>query len=150
MTDLRSQLTRSCAAEGMAARAVAYDPDARAFEVFSFSEFSTELREPLEAATLNDALAEVTSRWSWDRGDRLGVREIGGKVDQLHVYAVRQKSQGHHVWRDHMRSTEYRRWLDHICTIDLNIIHGIDVVGVGVERVLFERRQAQRPEGARL
>ena len=33
--------------------------------------------------------------------------------------------------------------------IDLNIIAGIDVIGVGCERDIFERRQAHRPEGAR-
>lgn len=32
----------------------------------------------------------------------------------------------------------------------LNIIAGIDVIGVGVEREIFQHRQRQRPEGARL
>lgn len=147
---LKQALIRSCAEEGLRPRAVAFDPDARAYEAFSLSKYGTRLLEPLGAASLKEALAETTSRWSWDRGDRLGIRELGGKIDRLHVYAVRRKSQGIQTWsRNHIPVTSHDRWLDHICTIDLNIIHGIDVVGVGVERQIFERSHAQRPEGAR-
>lgn len=131
-------------------RAVRFDPDARAFEAFSFSEHGTRLREPLKATSLNEALAETTERWSWDRGDRLGIRELGGKVDRLHIYAARRKSAARYVYQDYRTTAEYGRWLDHICTVDLNIIAGIDVVGVGVERSIFEHDQAKRPEGARM
>src|SRR5690349_19222609 len=94
MGELRQQLVRSLAAEGV--RAVAYDPDAREFEAFvlgnnfGHDQSGTGLLDPLQATTLNDALAEVTARGHWDRGDRLGVRELGDKIDLLHVYAVRR------------------------------------------------------------
>lgn len=137
-----------------AVRADRYQPTS--FETFGlaatgdWSSRHTRLYDPLTATTLDEALAETTSRWSWDRGDRLGIREIGDRHDQLHVYAVRKKSVGHTVYSGHHSSVEHRRWLDHICTIDLNIIAGIDVIGVGGERQLFEHRQAGRPERARL
>lgn len=151
MSDLRQDLIRSVAAES-GPRAVAFNAQARAYEAFNLgrdSKDSTMLCEPLKAESLSGALAEATGRWSWDRGDRIGIREIGGRVDQLHVYAVRRKSIGHRVWNGHVPATEYARWLDHICTIDLNIVGGIDVIGVGSERVMHESRQRQRPEGAR-
>ena len=133
--------------------ATRFDPNARSYEAFSLGTDvraiggCTNLLQPLSATTLNDALAETTARWSWDRGQRLGIREIGQK-DLLHIYAARRSSQGHHVWRDHMRSTEYKRSLEHICTIDLNVIAGIPVGAVGCEVELHEHRQRQRPDGA--
>lgn len=149
-TPLRQALTRSVAEECGPVRA--YDPDARAYEAFRLGSDAkgwTSLQEPLKATTLKDALAETTGRWSWDRGDRLGVREIGPRIDHLHVYAARRSGAATRVYRDYQHHTEYARSLEHICTIDLNIINGIDVIGVGVERQIFERRQQQRPEGAR-
>lgn len=131
-------------------RAVRFDPDARAYEAFrlgSDAKDRTSLQEPLTATALKEALAEATSRWSWDRGDRLGIREIAGRIDLLHIYAVRRSAHGSRG--DWASNLEYARRLDHICTIDLNIVAGVDVVGVGVERDIFERRQRQRPEGAR-
>jgi hypothetical protein len=133
-------------------QAVRFDPNARAYEAFNLgrgAKDSTILHEPLSATVLDDALAETTQRWSWDRGDRLGIREIGAKVDRLHVYAVRRKSAANYTYRDYAEHREFARWLDHICTIDLNIIAGIDVIGVGGERDMFEHRQRRRPEGAR-
>lgn len=134
--------------------ATRFDPHARSFEAFACGA-TTSLLQPLNATSLKNALAETTSRWSWDRGSRLAVREIGEKVDLLHVYAVRRASQPRYVrrvggGRDYDRVAEAERWLDHICTVDLNIVAGIDLWGVGVERDLHERRQQQRPEGARL
>lgn len=139
----------SALAEIQVPLAVRFNPDARAFEAFRLGETGTCLLDPLAAVSLEEAYAETTARWSWDRGDRLAIREIGERVDLLHIHAVRRKSQGVRAWQGYNPVTEYRRWLDHICTIDLNIVAGIDVVGVGVERDLFERRQAKRPEGAR-
>ncbi len=146
---LRQALVRSVAEDCGGPRAVPFAPDALAYEAFSFSPHGTRLRDPLEATSLDHALAETTARWAWDRGDRLGIRELGDRIDRLHIYAVRRKSAGVRTWRNHIPTTEHRRWLDHICTIDLNIIAGIDVTGVGWERDLFERRQRLRPEGAR-
>jgi hypothetical protein len=144
VSDLRQDLIRSVAAESGGPRAVPFNVEARAYEAFSLGRDGkdyTSLYEPLAATTLKEALAETTSRWAWDRGDRLGIRELGGRVDRLHVYAVRRKGHGVRTWNGHIPATEYARWLDHICTIDLNIINGIDVVGVGSERVLHEHRQ---------
>lgn len=137
---------------GIDQQAVRFDPDARAYEAFSLGRDEkewTSLYDPLAATSLKDALAEATSRWSWDRGDRLGIREIGPKLDRLHVYAVRRKSAANYTYRDHAQHREHARWLDHVCTIDLNVIAGIDLIGVGCERDIHARRQAQRPEGAR-
>lgn len=130
-------------------RAIPFNPGARAFEAFRLGEHGTRLLEPLQATSLNDALAETTSRWSWDRGHRLGIREIGPKVDRLHVYAARRKSAPRYVYRDYQQHREFGNWLELICTVDLNIIAGIDVIGVGSERDIFEQRHRQRPEGAR-
>jgi hypothetical protein len=136
-------------------RTARYSPDATAFEAFSLATYertgpSTKLLDPLAATSLNDALAEATHRWAWDRGDRIGIREISQDRDWLHIYAARRKSQGVRVVRSHLPSTEYRRWLEHICTIDLNTVAGIPVGCIGSEFDLHMRRQHQRPEGARL
>jgi hypothetical protein len=132
-----------------AASAVRFDPNARAFEAFACSDDGdTRLLDPLAATSLKDALAETTSRWAWDRGSRVAVREIGERVDLLHVYAVRRSATGGRVWRGHVPSTEYSRWLDHICTIDLHVIAGVNLKAVGCEIDIHNHRQAQRPEGA--
>lgn len=110
----------------------------------------TALLDPLAADTLKEAVAEAVGRWSWDRGDRLGIREIGDQADRLHIYAVRRKSIGQRVWSDYRSSVEFDRWLDHICTLDLNVVAGIAVGAVGTEIDLHERRQEKRPEGARM
>jgi hypothetical protein len=145
-------LALSCELLGIEPGVERFDPDARAYEAFRLGRDATDrtsLQEPLRATSLKDALAETTSRWSWDRGDRLGIREIGERIDRLHVYAARRSGAPTRVYREYQQHNEYARSLEHICTIDLNIIAGIDVVGVGVERDIFERDQQQRPEGAR-
>lgn len=131
-----------------ATRATRYSPRALAYEAFSLGE-RTLLLDPLAATSLNDALAETTSRWSWDRGMRLGIRVIGAELDQLHVFAVRRKSVGNRAWQGHIPVTEYPRWLDLIATIDLNVVAGLPVGCLGSEVQLHERRQRLRPEGAR-
>lgn len=159
----RQALTRSIAEES---RAVAYDPGARSYEAFGFGAFGlggrgTNLLDPLEASTLDDALAETTSRWHWDRGDRLGVREIGENVDLLHVYAARRTSSvtSYRAASDNplgRTPLEYKRRLEHICTIDLRVISGDHIELIGNPSLddhrhkQHNRRQAQRPEGARL
>lgn len=140
-------------AEITAPRAVAFNPDALAYEAFSLGREDkerTRLLDPLQAETLDDALAEATSRWSWDRGDRIGIREIGGATDRLLVYAVRRKAQGSQVWRGHVPTLEYRRWLELVATVDLIVLAGIGQGLVGCELELHERRQRERPVGARL
>lgn len=144
---LRQALVRSVAEECGGPRAVPFS--ATSFEAFRLGG-RTHLLDPLEAGSLEDALAETTSRWAWDRGDRLGIRELGDRSDRLHIYAVRKKSEGVRVWRGHEQSVEHRRWLDHICTIDLNAVAGIAVGIVGSEVDLHERGQRKRPERARL
>lgn len=140
-------------AELLEPRALPFNPDARAFEAFT----GARLLDPLTATTLDEALAEVTERWAWDRGDRFQIREIGagdgqfypfGKVaiDLLHVYAVRRGGRG--TWHPN-RPMTYAKSVEHICTIDLNIVIGVPVGIVGGERDLFELRQKMRPEGAR-
>jgi hypothetical protein len=156
---LKQALTRSVAEEMGGPRAVRFDPDARAYEAFvsGTGHGGSKLLDPLKATTLDEALAEVTERWAFDRGDRFQIREIGstdssfypfGKVgvDLLHVYAVRRTGRG--IWHPD-RPMTYNKSVDHICTIDLNVVIGAPVDLYGVERDQFERRQAQRPEGAR-
>lgn len=133
-----------------ATRAQPYSPNQAAYEAFSLgsdAKGSTRLCDPLEATTLAEALGEATSRWSWDRGDRLAIREITESGDHLHVYAVRRKAHGRRS--SIIANLEYGRWLDHICTIDLHVIAGIPRGLVGGEVDLHERRQRLRPEGAR-
>lgn len=144
--DLRDALTISVAKEEPSA--VRFDPNGMAYEAFSMSGFRTRLLEPLKAAKLSDALAETTSRWVWGRGDRLAVREIGARIDRLHVYAVRRSSHG--VRREWGANLEYAHSLELIATIDLNVVAGIPVGLVGSERALHAHDQARRPEGARL
>ena len=122
---------------------------ATSFEAFNLGERSTKLLDPLTAAALDEALAEATSRWGWDRGDRLGIREISDSGDRLHIYAVRKKSVGNRVWHGHAPSVEHQRWLDHIATVDLGVIAGIGRGLVGCERDLHAKKQALMPEGAR-
>lgn len=131
-------------------RPARYSPEALRFEAFTLHDARTQLLPPLSAETLKAALAETTQRWSFDRGDRLAVRELGDGTDRLHIYAVRRKSAGLHVWNGYVPSIEHERWLDHVGTVDLNIVAGIAVGAVGSEIVLHERRQAERPEGARM
>lgn len=138
-----------------APRAVPFNPDARAYEAFIFGADTrciggTKLLDPIAATSLQEALAETTERWVWDRGQRLGVREIGAGNDLLHVYAVRKKSAPRYEYRGHRQYREHERWLEHICTIDLNVLAGSPRGLVGCEIHLHQRRQAQRPEGARL
>lgn len=143
---LRQALIRSVAEECGSARAIPFQPHALAYEAFNMTGVRTVLLDPLQATSISDALAETTSRWAWDRGDRLGVREIGTGRDRLYIYAVRRKATG--VLRDFTSVKEHARWLEHICTIDLNVIAGIDLRAVGAERDLHARRQVLRPEGA--
>lgn len=160
MSDLRQDLIRSVAAETGGPRAVAFDPDARAYEAFGLGARGTSLLDPLEATSLDDALAETTSRWHWDRGDRLGVREIGEDVDKLHVYAARRTSsiESTRACYDNpygRTALSYKRRLEHICTIDLRAISGEHIELIGNpsldehRRKQHSERQAQRPEGAR-
>ena len=162
MTDIRQNLIRSVAQECGAARAVRFDPQARSFEAFGFGASGTKLLDPLEATSLDEALAETTSRWRWDRGDRLGIREIGKNVDQLHVYACRRTSAvaSYRARYDNpygRTALEYKRRLEHICTIDLQTVAGIPPLRFSDNPSLDQhyreedqRRQARRPEGARL
>jgi hypothetical protein len=134
-------------------RALPFNPEARAYEAFSLDNDVrgyTKLYEPLQATSLKDALAEITARWNWDRGDRIGVRELGGRTDLLHIYAVRRSSHGIRKWNGHSESIEYARSLEHIATLDIDELAGTGHRCVGVEVDLHNRRQAQRPEGARL
>lgn len=121
---------------------------ARSFEAFSLGR-QTRLLDPLSASTLAEAMVETVRRWTWDRGDRLAVRELDDGVDRLHVYAVRKKSVGQRVWDGHVSSIQHERWLDHVCTIDLNAIAGIAVGAIGSEIQLHDWAQGKRPEGAR-
>lgn len=142
-------------------RATRFDPDARAYEAFDLGldeRGCTSLLNPIEATDLRNALAELTSRQAFDRGDRVGVREIGPDCDRLHVYACRRSSQlGSRPSRDLMRMEPiYKRRFEHICTIDLRVVAG-ELVGLNENPSLAEHqrkrhaeRQAQRPEGARL
>jgi hypothetical protein len=159
MSDLRQQLTRSVAEECGAARAVAFDPNARSYEAFGFGERRTNLLDPLDATTLDDALAEVTAKHHWDRGDRLGVREIGREIDRLHVYAVRRTDQieSTRACYDNpyaRTALSYKRRLEHICTIDQRVISGEHIELIGnpsldeYRRKQHNERQARRPEGA--
>lgn len=126
-----------------------YKRDQVRFEAFGLGT-ATRLLDPLEAETLQEALAETTARWSWDRGDRFAVREISERVDRLHIYAVRKKSAGTRVWRDYIPKVEHERWAEAICTVDVNVIAGIPVGAVGSEIQLHEHDQRKRPERARL
>jgi hypothetical protein len=131
-------------------RALRFDPDALAYEAFGLYEGArTRLLDPLRATSLQEALAEATGRWSFDRGDRIGIRELGGGKDKLHIYAVRRKSAANYSYRDYTQHREFARWLEHICTVDLNVIAGIPQGCVGSEIELHESLQRRRPEGAR-
>lgn len=158
--NLRQSLIRSCAEEGVMPRAVAFDPGARAYEAFSFGELGSKLLDPVKATTLGGALAEVTERHHFDRGDRIGVRELGDGFDKLYVYAVRRTvtvAACRAAYDNPAARTPlvYKRRLEQICSIDLRVLSGehIDLIG---NPSLDERRrrdhrerQAQRPEGAR-
>lgn len=141
------------------ATATRFDPDARAFEAFSLGG-KTALLDPVQAASLDLALAEVTERHSFDRGDRIGVRELGEGVDLLHVYAVRRTSTATSFRpcydQPYGRTPlEYKRRLEHVCTVDLRAIAGAFVDGSDNpslnehNRRKHDERQQQRPDGAR-
>lgn len=135
MSDLRQALVRSVAAE-CGPRAVAFDPNARTYEAFRLGAH-TESRGKLEAATLEQATAEATERWYWDRGDRLGIREVGHEeapfwpfekqaFDRLHVYAVQRSAPLRWKPVDYGARTEpvYRYSLKLLTTIDLGVFRG--------------------------
>jgi len=147
-------------AELLRPRAVAFDPNARAYEAFSFGGAGTGLLDPLKATTLDHALAEMTERHRMDRGDRVGVREIGPEVDRLHVYACRRTDQIESTRPCYdnpygRTALSYKRRLEHICTIDLRVISGEHIELIGNpslderRRRAHAERQAQRPEDAR-
>jgi hypothetical protein len=157
---LRQQLIRSCAEEGVTPRAVPFNAEGRAYEAFAFGERGTGLLDPLVSTSLDHALAEVTAKHHWDRGGRLGVREIGQEVDLLHIYAVRRtnavESTRARYDNPYARTAlSYKRRLEHICTIDLRVISGEHIELIGNPSLDERRRrdhaerQAQRPEGAR-
>lgn len=136
MSDLRQQLTRSVAEECGAARAVAYDPDARTYEAFSLGA-RTDLKGELKATALDQATAEATARWHWDRGDRLGIRETGQEdspfwpfekqaFDRLHVYAIQRSAPLRWEAVDYGARTVpvYRYSLKLLTTIDLGLFRG--------------------------
>lgn len=121
---------------GIEPRAVAFDPNARTYEAFRLGAH-TESRGKLEATTLEHAQAEASDRWHWDRGDRLGIREIGQEdapfwpfekqaFDRLHVYAVQRSAPLR--WElapDGFRTVPvYRYSLKLLTTIDLGAING--------------------------
>lgn len=131
MTDLRQSLIRSLAEEGGAVRAVPFNPDAHTFAAYKPGGKLGDLN----AATLDQATAEATERWNWDRGDRLLIRETGQEdaptwpfakqqIDRLHVYAVRRSAPI--AWRptaDLMRTKPvYRYKLELICSVDLRVL----------------------------
>lgn len=138
-----------------------FDPGARAFEAFSFGDKGTALLDAVQATTLDDALAEITERHGGlDRGDRIGVREIGEGVDLMHVYAVRRSSTVTDWSRrdafGQRQPLAWKRRLEHICTIDCRVVAG-DLVDLNENPSLAERhrrlhreRQAKRPDGARM
>jgi hypothetical protein len=118
------------------ARAVPFNADARTYEAFSLGE-RTEAKGTLTATTLDHATAEATERWYWDRGDRLGIREIGHEdapiwpfekqsFERLHVYAVQRSAPLR--WElsgDRFRSEPvYRYTLKLITVIDLGVFRG--------------------------
>lgn len=152
MTAHHQQLVRSVAEE--CGGAVRFDPNARAFEAFSFGANGSHLLDPVSATSLDDALAEVTERHGGDRGDRMGVREIGQEIDLLHVYAVRRTSTvtSWHTGGSGCRvPLSYKKRLEHICTINLRVISGehVDLIGNPsldeYRRKQHAQRQAQRP-----
>lgn len=136
MTDLRQALTRSVAEECGGPRAVAFDPNARSYEAFRLGA-RTESRGKLDASTLDQAQAEASERWHWDRGDRIGIREIGEEdstfwpfekqaFDRLHVYAVQRSVPLRWKAVDYgARSVPvYRYSLKLLTTIDLGVFRG--------------------------
>lgn len=122
--------------------AVRFNPDARQYLAYRLSD--TRLLGTLAAETLDAACAEATERWPWDRGDRLGIREIGQEdskhwpfekqpVDRLHIYAVRRSAPI--AWKpvNHGSRTEpvYRFKLDAICAVDLHSIQRAESLNKG-------------------
>jgi hypothetical protein len=135
VSELRQQLTRSVALE-QGPRAVAFNPDARTYEAFRLGA-NTESRGKLEATNLDHAQAEASDRWHWDRGDRLGIREIGQEdapfwpfdkqaFDRLHVFAVQRSAPLAWTPVDYgTRSVPvYRYTLKLLTIIDLGVFRG--------------------------
>ena len=130
--NLEQQLTDSIEMEN---RAVAYNPDARTYEAYSLGE-RTDLKGALAATNLDQATAEATERWHWDRGDRLGIREQGQEdapfwpfdkqaFDRLHIYAVQRSSPLRWDLDKYGRSTPvYRYSLKLLTTLDLGLFRG--------------------------
>ena len=125
----------------MEPRAVAYDPDARTYEAYSLGAQTegkgTQAKGALKATTLDQATAEATERWAWDRGDRLGIREIGQEdspfwpfdkqaFDRLHVYAIQRSAPLQWIFdTESNRSVPlYRYSLKLLTTIDLGMFRG--------------------------
>lgn len=136
MSDLRQQLIRSCAEEGGPVRAVQFDPDARQYEAYSLGE-RTDLKGNLAAANLEAAQAEATERWHWDRGNRIGIREVGQEdspfwpfekqtFDRLHVFAVQRSAPLRWEFTDDLmrRRPVYRYTLKLLTVIDLGLFRG--------------------------
>jgi hypothetical protein len=134
MNDLRQALVRSLAEECGPVRALRFDPNAHAYSAYRLGG-QTELRGALEASTLEQAQAEASDRWHWDRGDRIGIREQGQEdsklwpfekqpFDRLHVYAVqRSKPLRWELAPDGFRSVPvYRYSLKLLTIIDLKVI----------------------------
>lgn len=112
--------------------AVPFNPDAKSYAAYRLG--ATELLGALAATTLDGAQAEATERWHWDRGGRLGIREIGQEdaptwpfdkqpIDRLHVYAIQRSAPLRWQMDNYGRSHPvYKFSLKHICTIDVKAL----------------------------
>jgi len=141
--------------------AVRFDPNARAFEAFAFGGRGTSLLDPVQATTLDAALAEVTERHSGlDRGSRIGFRELGEGIDKLHIYAVRRTgiiTATRPAYDNPLRrvALDYKKRLEHICTVDLRTVAGLppefdcNPSLAAYQRREHDDREARRPAGAR-
>jgi hypothetical protein len=133
---LRQALVRSCAEEGLGARAVplvssrfvAHRIGAGLSDTTETPQgFRTHNPVELAGSTVDEALTDALMKLPLMHKDRLLIREIGHhtsrlyageRKDLLHVYSIMRKSSPRYVYRDHVPERVHDLYAALVCIVD--------------------------------
>ena len=100
-------------------RAVPFNADARTFYVYRVCEGRT---YPLVVDCLSLEEAIEGGKVRCFHKDQLLIREVGGGLDRLHVYSIKQKAQPKYVYRDYGYDRVNELYAAPVCTIDMRVL----------------------------
>jgi hypothetical protein len=115
---LRQALVRSCAEEGLGARAVRLQP--RTFYPFRVVENGRTLPLVVDCASLDEAVEGAKVHCF--HKEHLLIREVGEGCDKFHIYAIKQKSTPRYVHRDHVTRAVRDLYAAKVCTFDAGML----------------------------